>query len=127
MFFGCLIPSLVSLSVKLKKMAQGDNLQLLKGVPVALESKLSDRFSKFFTLLPEASDAIVAAVLSPDVKMRWFKTLGNRLPNISESDIHNLVIRKIETILDTDDSDYRQCEERELSEEFYDFDGTNLL
>lgn len=122
MLFGCLIPSLVSLSVKIKRMAQDESLQFLKEMAAALDTKLCARFVKFFTLTPEASAAVVATVLLPDVKMRWFKTLGNRLPSITEQHIHNLVVREIEATVNADD-EINHCVSSQSSEDFYDFDG----
>lgn len=68
--FGCLIPSLMTLSTKLKKTAKFGNLVFLKAATTELEEKLKERFLPYFTLDAEADGALIAAVLSPNVKMR---------------------------------------------------------
>lgn len=120
--FGCLIPSLVSLNVKLKKISQQANLKLLKGAVTDLETKLHERFQPYFNFEPEAYDAVIAAVLSPRIKMKWFDAF-TRLTNnnICPEDVHKIVLTSMRNNFDGS----QEIEDPSfaiIENDFYDFD-----
>ena len=65
---------------------------------------------------------MVAAVLLPDVKMRWFPTLKKFLPNVSEEQIFQLVIRSAQSTLTKSKQSLSKAETFNSSE-FFEFDG----
>lgn len=122
LLYGCLIPCLVSLSVKLRKIAKGNELLLLSAVALLIEEKLRQRFSSYFTLTAEADDAIAAAVLSPDVKMRWFTTFRNSQQNRTAQDIHNMIISLVEKCEETSVEEVDRHISTNSNTEFYEFE-----
>ena len=71
-YFGYLIPSLVTLFTKWRKLSESNTLIHLKNQLKDIETALQERFDKFFVLNESVNDAIVAAVLCPSIKTKWF-------------------------------------------------------
>lgn len=69
--YGFLIPSLVTLITKYRKLSASGTLNHLNPHVIELEKALIDRFSKFFTLDESVNDAIVATILCPSIKTKW--------------------------------------------------------
>ena len=71
MYFGYLIPSLVTLLTKWRKLTESNVINYLKNHLLELETVLKDRFYNFFVLDETVNDAIAAAVLCPSIKTKW--------------------------------------------------------
>lgn len=74
MFFGYFLPALLSIKVKMRRL-ENEQLKYLSNVNKCLQKSLIKRFQKYFSLESEAWDAVVAAIVIPDVKLKFFKTL----------------------------------------------------
>lgn len=90
-YYGMLIPSLVTLKVKTDKLI-GDNLTFLKKAAVAVQKRLLERFQQFFELTEEGYDAIVASMSHPNIKLKWFKALAN-ISNKTKEDVESIFIQ----------------------------------
>lgn len=93
--YGCLLPSLLTLSNKLMKLSISEDIPNLNSVAMMLDQKLRKRFEPYFTLAPSADIAIAGAVLTPDVKTDWIEALQDTLPDLTEESINNRVIKSI--------------------------------
>lgn len=72
-FFGYLLPSLISMKNKLLKL-QNDNLKYGgETILAAILKGLNERFKTYLNL--ENQDAIIAAALCPNLKLRWLGCL----------------------------------------------------
>jgi hypothetical protein len=69
-FFGMLLPKLTQLRNKLSLIRDG-NLVHTKPLVAEIINGLSSRFHDMLNFRPSAEDAIVAAVLTPQYKLRW--------------------------------------------------------
>lgn len=76
LYYGCLIPALISLCVKLKRVSNVLKLINLKSLALQLQVELKQRFSNYIQLAAEANHAIIASVLCPGIKMRWLNVLA---------------------------------------------------
>ncbi|XP_023166166.2 uncharacterized protein LOC111596262 [Drosophila hydei] len=94
LYYGCLIPALTSLCVKLKRVSDALELSDLKTLAFELQLKLKQRFSDYILLAEDANSAIIASVLCPGIKMRWFNVLAkvSALEQRSAKEIHQIVI-----------------------------------
>lgn len=97
--YGCLLPSLLTLSNKLMKLSISEDIPNLNSVAMMLDQKLRKRFEPYFTLAPSADIAIAGAVLTPDVKTDWIEALQDTLPDLTEESINNRVIKSIREAL----------------------------
>ncbi|XP_058980897.1 uncharacterized protein LOC131803556 [Musca domestica] len=86
MFFGYFIPTLVSIKMKLRRL-ENENLAFLERVNIEMQKALHKRFEKYFYLKEDSLDAVIAAIVIPDVKLRFLKTLLETANNITEDDI----------------------------------------
>ncbi|XP_049318513.1 uncharacterized protein LOC125780343 [Bactrocera dorsalis] len=93
--YGCLIPTLMTLSNRLDKLQNKPEMQQVSSVVAKLEQRLRDRFDAFFTLKPEANIALAATVLTPDIKMSWIKVLQRIKPEMTAADISTRVLNTI--------------------------------
>jgi hypothetical protein len=69
-FFGMLLPKIIQLRNKLFLIRDG-NLVHTKPLVSEIINGLSSRFDDMLNLRPSADDAILAAVLTPQYKLRW--------------------------------------------------------
>lgn len=121
-FFGDLIPALVSLRNKIRKFYKYKNPQILKEAAVNLETSLINRFKNYFLLKPEAHEAMIAAILRPNLKLKWFKAIEDLEHN------HNLTT-VTEIILDylrkaqPDDLEIHEQNTQDQASNFYDFEA----
>ncbi|XP_023035146.1 uncharacterized protein LOC111519300 [Drosophila willistoni] len=94
LYYGCLIPALTSLYVKLKRISkESPDIKVLKNTAIEFQDVLKKRFAIYFNLTEDAHQAIIAAVLCPSLKMRWFNALANICRNgCKADDIHRIVI-----------------------------------
>ncbi|XP_034471884.1 uncharacterized protein LOC117779708 isoform X2 [Drosophila innubila] len=126
LFYGCLIPALTSLCVKLKRVSDSTELIDLKNLATALQDKLKERFSKYFKLSEEANSAIIASVLCPSVKMRWFNALVKVYTHgRCADDIHKIVITEAVRHAKASENNHQYSIEQVLpkkKDDFYEFD-----
>lgn len=128
--YGCMIPSLLSLGTKLRKLSKKpDILGNMCSIAVKLDERLRERFEAYFTLSPEVDMALVAAVLTPDVKMNWLRVIQKNKPDCTEEQISKRVIEVICKFFATDSSTFKPLQMPENNRnKFYDFneDGKNI-
>lgn len=126
LFYGCLIPALTSLAVKLKRVSDSTELIDLKIVAIGLQEKLKDLFSKYFKLSEEANSAIIASVLCPNVKMRWFNALSKVYAHgRCVDDIHKIIITEAVRHAKATENTYQYSVEHvfpKKKDDFYEFD-----
>ncbi|XP_064553830.1 uncharacterized protein pre-mod(mdg4)-E [Drosophila montana] len=129
LFYGCLIPALTSLCVKLKRVSDSSELIDLKIVALELQLKLKERFAKYLRLAEDANNAIIASVLCPSVKMRWFNALAKvSSQDRSADDIHKIVIAEAVRHAKATENAYQSAMESAYPKEkddFYEFDETD--
>ncbi|XP_017463906.1 PREDICTED: uncharacterized protein LOC108357330 [Rhagoletis zephyria] len=118
-FYGTLIPTLVTIKTKIDRIINNGKENYLKQQLIFLQSRLFDRFEKYFTLSSEINDAIVAAVLHPEVKLQWFAPIRD-LTRKSVDEVKKLVI---DYVADNHVVDCDAAEDLILSRigSFYDF------
>lgn len=120
LMYGYLIPSLVTLSVKLKKISVSNEVSYLKSVAKQLEKILRERFSNYFNL--EEKTAVIASVLCPKIKMKWFNALIQISSiNYSANDIHKIVITEAIRHLGENGVNINHISELYNQDEFFDF------
>lgn len=122
--YGCIIPTLLSLSNKLLKLSRKPEvLGEISSIAVQLEQQLRVRFKLYFTLAPEVNMAIAAAVLTPNVKMKWLRVIQKTSPDCTEEQISKRVIEVICTLFKNGFS-YNATDVPNLNNDnsFYDFD-----
>ncbi|EDW02868.1 GH10806 [Drosophila grimshawi] len=126
LYYGCLIPALTSLCVKLKRISDSSDLIDLRNVALELQLRLKQRFAKYVRLAEDANSAIIASVLCPTVKMRWFNALAKVSPHErSADDIHKMIIAEAVRHAKATENNYQVCQESAHSKEkddFYEFD-----
>ncbi|KAL7738887.1 hypothetical protein ACLKA6_007511 [Drosophila palustris] len=126
LFYGCLIPALTSLCVKLKRVSDSSELIDLKNVAIGMQEKLKERFSKYVTLSEDANSAIIASVLCPSVKMRWFNALAKvSTHGRSADDIHKIIINEAVRHAKASENTYQYTIEKvfpKRNDDFYEFD-----
>lgn len=126
LFYGCLIPALTSLCVKLKRVSDSTELIDLKNVAIGLQTKLKERFSKYVKLSEEANSAIIASVLCPSVKMRWFNALAKfSIHSRTADDIHKIIITEAVRHAKASENTYQYSIEHvfpKKKDDFYEFD-----
>ncbi|XP_002002305.3 uncharacterized protein LOC6576314 [Drosophila mojavensis] len=97
LYYGCLIPALTSLCVKLKRVSDVLELIDLKSLAFELQVELKQRFSNYIQLAAEANHAIIASVLCPGIKMRWLNVLAKLSAHEQRSarEIQQMVIAEV--------------------------------
>ncbi|XP_039949172.1 uncharacterized protein LOC120767312 [Bactrocera tryoni] len=91
--FGLLLAVLITLSNKLQKLRKKEFH--LSSVAAKINLALWSRFEIFFSLSPEANIAITAAVLTPEVKMKWQPVLERSTTGINKEIVSRRVIQEI--------------------------------
>ena len=75
-FYGDLLPTLLMMLSKLKEVEPNDiGLRVCRPLLAAVVSGFKTRFSKFLSLDPEVTDAVMASVSHPYFKLRWIAVL----------------------------------------------------
>lgn len=125
--FGCLITTLISLYIKLKKVSESSELVDLQNVAIHLQTKFETTFWDLLHLTNDANNAIIASVLCPNIKMRWFGMLEKVVShNHSAEYIHKIIIseavREAKAAEDLNKPGLHQSTYSNDSEEFYEFD-----
>lgn len=131
LLYGCLLPSLITLSNKLRKIHISSDMTYLKLAADDLEKNLRRRFSTFFDLSYDSHNAIIASVLTPKLKMRWF----NALDKISSThrtadDIHKIVIAEAVRHANANEEFHLNVDSSQSSnaqDDFYDFGDEGIV
>lgn len=91
-YYGMLIPTLITVSVGLRKFAKKNPNSVFAPIARKLDLSLrTERFASFFDHSPEAHSAVIAAILLPEIKMNW--TTSSVINNVFDAkDYHNLVV-----------------------------------
>lgn len=69
MFFGYLLPAILSLRVKLENVKH--ECRIMQDEVQKLIDKLVERYSYIFNMTPEAKPLVIASSLHPDIKLKW--------------------------------------------------------
>lgn len=93
--YGYLIPSLVSIKVKLENLLKSTQLKLCKPLLEGIISSLKRRFKSFFDIEYEGEIAAVAAVLHPRFKFEWTAEYSQDL-KLKVVNLINQAVREIE-------------------------------
>lgn len=122
--YGCLLPTIITLSNKLIKIQQKIE-HPFSTIALELEKQLRKRFRAFFELNEEADLALAAAALIPNVKLSWLKILQKTSPQFTYTRITERVIRIItdyaikQNLPATNEN--HKCEGSYTESTFYDF------
>lgn len=121
--YGCIIPALLSLSNKLLKLSRKPEvLSNVTSTAVQLEHQLRERFKLYFTLAPEVNMALAAAVLTPNVKMKWLRVIQKTSPDCTQEQISKRVIEVISTFFQNDSTCFETVvPQLDYESSFYDF------
>lgn len=125
--YGSLLTTFISLYMKLTKVSEPSKIVDLKNVAIHLQIKLETAFWDLFHLTNEANNAIIATVLCPNIKMKWFAMLQKLvLHGRSVEDIHKMIIseavREAKAAEDLNKPALPQTTYTNGSEEFYEFE-----
>lgn len=128
-YYGLLIPCLAALKNKLEKLSKTNLKFALPLVRASLQG-LESRFQLFFTLDPKINDAMIASVVHPQFKLRWFsiisKTCEQNIANLSS--IEKIVINEANKLIDVEEMDsFPNEKSAEFSNTFFDFDESESL
>lgn len=126
-YYGCLLTTLISLYIKLKKVSESSEIVDLKNVAIHLLTKLETTFWDLFHLTSDANNAIISSVLCPNIKMRWFGLIEKVVSQShSAEDIHKIIIseavREAKAAEDLNKPALHHSTYSNGSEEFYEFE-----
>lgn len=74
-FYGCFLPTLVTLKWKLTRLFNSNKLRYLQNLLLKLKDQLLTEFKSYYELNDIKADAILAAITYPPVKTRFLKGL----------------------------------------------------
>lgn len=77
-YYGYLLPSILSLKVKLEKLESDGTNSPVSILKKTLIEKLQTRFADLFSVNENSKLAVIAAVLIPSVKLRWIKIIVDK-------------------------------------------------
>lgn len=92
MFFGYFIPTLVSIRVKMRRL-ESEQFLHLAGINIEMQLALLKRFEIFFYLKEESLDPVIAAIVIPDVKLKFLNILLETAKTFTVDDIKSHLIR----------------------------------
>lgn len=95
-FYGYLLPTILSLKVKLDRIKSEININNMKIVLNKIIESLLKRFAHLFKITeqPNSKDSIIAAVTIPSVKLRWLKIFQETDPTIDFSKMTKLIVEE---------------------------------
>ena len=121
-FYGNLLPSIVSLKTKLQKLQSLSDIKILAKPLEVILSSIFRRFKQLFTLEAVSKDSIIAAVVCPRFKLRWFNAAKDFLPpDITLKHIQDLVKDAASDLLSYDNEMEREPE-LPKADPFFDFE-----
>lgn len=85
-FYGLLLPCLASLKNKLDKLSK-TNFKFASPLLKACPDGLQTRFKLFFTLDSQVQGAVIASVVHPQFKLRWYNIISKALSTVSKLNI----------------------------------------
>ncbi|CAH0563140.1 unnamed protein product [Brassicogethes aeneus] len=95
-YYGYLLPSIVSMRTKMQKLKLSNEIeQLLRPLDFIIDS-IDRRFAFLLTLKKESRTAVIAAVLCPRFKIRWYNVFKNTEISTTSKEIQSWVIEAIE-------------------------------
>ncbi|KAB0804457.1 hypothetical protein PPYR_01427 [Photinus pyralis] len=100
-YYGYLLPSLVSMKTKLQKIKSSGKIKQLYSPLEAIINSVEQRFKDIFSLNMNSKTAVIAAVVCPRFKMRWysaFKVTTNDIPSFKE--IQGWVVAAVESFIE---------------------------
>lgn len=74
-YYGCFLPTLITLKVKLIKLYNSKRLKYLQELLLALKEQLLKKFKSYYELSEQVHDAVIAAISYPPVKTRFLMGL----------------------------------------------------
>ncbi|XP_053950813.1 uncharacterized protein LOC128858492 [Anastrepha ludens] len=89
MYFGYFIPTIVSLSIKMRRL-EPKSLKYLTESSKKMHEALLKRFEKYFLIQPDAWDAVIAAISVPDIKLRFVKALLETAKTQTEEEVKKM-------------------------------------
>ncbi|KAJ8950034.1 hypothetical protein NQ314_008040 [Rhamnusium bicolor] len=102
--YGTIIPCLASLKNKLKKMKKTNKLRFSLPLLDACLNGLLQRFNLFFKLDEKVTDAIIATVVHPEFKLRWFNIIKKTCsPDINVNNLRKRVVDAAYTFVEMEE------------------------
>lgn len=96
-FYGFLLPTLVTIKLKYKKIELGDNSVIKQSILDDILLSVEKRFINFYTLNNLSYPAIIASVSHPEVKLKWFNVISETT-ELNKIDVHNILLSAINEI-----------------------------
>lgn len=100
-YYGCLIPSLVSLKFKLENFLKKSELKYCKPILEGLIASLTTRFQSFFNIESEGKIAAVAAALHPRHKLTWLGSFSEDI-KLKVIDLLNQAVDEVDVVYEED-------------------------
>lgn len=130
-FYGYLLPTILSLKVKLEKLRIDVKIKNIKVILDRLLVSLEKRFSNLFIISENSHDAIIAATTIPAVKLRWLNVLRETDKDADSRAIIKIIVNSTYTLFDPEqllNNSPNQANEHPDLNEFFDFkEDTPLL
>lgn len=96
-FYGFLLPTLVTIKLKYKKIELGDNSVIKQSILDDILLSVEKRFINFYTLNNLSYPAIIASMSHPEVKLKWFNVISETT-ELNKIDVHNILLSAINEI-----------------------------
>lgn len=98
-FYGFLLPTLVTLKLKYQKLILLNNTKIIKqAIIVDLLSAIHKRFEAYYLLNSESYGSIIASVCHPEVKMKWFNVISQTAEIKTKHEIYQIVLSEMQTV-----------------------------
>lgn len=125
MYYGYLLPSIISLKVKLEKLNDAVSLRNIKIILDKVIQKFDTRFSIFFSINKDSVDAIIAATtIIPSIKLRWLNVFKETNPSVDKKTIVQLILTNTRDLFTEDvlnNSEETITVHRRTFTDFFDF------
>lgn len=96
-FYGFLLPTLVTIKLKLRKIVLNDGGVIKKNILEQVLASVERRFHDFFTLNEMSYHAIIASVSHPDIKLKWYNVISET-SQLKKFDIHEIIISEMNKV-----------------------------
>ena len=123
-FYGDLLPTLLMMLSKLKEVEPNDiELRLCRPLLAAVVSGFKIRFSKFLSLDPEVTDAVIASVSHPYFKLRWIALLKLNDSDCDQATLVSSIKAKFYAAVNKfgDSPISSECHRTRLSDDFFNY------
>lgn len=118
-FYGYILPTIITLKVKFEKLKNSENLKYTRNLLECCIQGLTTRFSDYFLLSNKVDIEFMAAVSSPNFKLRWFNVLKDSCPS-NLLDIKNKFSNLAEIVL-SEEFQTEITAIKQESDSFFDF------